>query len=132
MPATFEGHASLDLETWLWHRDHPGQLSRLAKDAIRRGIALDSLPDSLRDDALEAATAKFFGEYPLSDDYIVIGQELTLHEEADARDDVDMDADAERLGIPPAGFLDTLKELFDLELEMQMRKRAVLRNAGIP
>lgn len=42
MPATYEGHASLDQETWLWHRNHPGQLSRLVKEAIRREMAAEA------------------------------------------------------------------------------------------
>jgi hypothetical protein len=41
MPSIYEAHVSLDQETWLWHRANPGQLSRLAKDAIRREIALE-------------------------------------------------------------------------------------------
>jgi hypothetical protein len=37
-----------------------------------------------------------------------------------------MAQDAEWLHVPPEKLLATLQELFDLELEMQMRKRAVL------
>ncbi len=122
MPATFEGHASLDQETWLWHRDHPGQLSRLAKEAIRREIALESLPDGMRDDALEAATAGFFSMYDLCGDYAVVGMELARHKATDAQ----MARDAEWLDVPSGRLMATLQELFDLELETQLKKRAIL------
>ncbi len=125
MPAIYEAHVSLDRETWEWHRSNPGQLSRLAKEAIHQAIALDSLPDGLRDDALESAHERFFASHQLQGDYAVIGQDLARH---DATDE-DMAIDAEWLGVPLERLPFTLQDLFDLELEMQMRKRAILRAA---
>jgi hypothetical protein len=101
-----------------------GQLSRICQAAIDQEIALDSLPDGLRDDALEAATVDFFHE-GLSGEYAVIGQDLARHNATEA----DMATDAEWLGIPPERLLATLQDLFELELEMQLRKRAIFRAA---
>jgi hypothetical protein len=127
MPAIYEAHVSLDQETWTWHRDNPGQLSRLAKERVHQEIALDALPDDLRDDALEAATAEFFAAWTLQGDYAVIGCELAMHKATEGQ----MAQDANWLHVPADRLLATLQDLFDLELEMQMRKRAILRAAMI-
>ncbi|MCK9570835.1 hypothetical protein M0R72_17935 [Candidatus Pacearchaeota archaeon] len=125
MPSVWEAHVSLDQETWAWHRHNPGQLSRLAKEAICREIAMDSLPDGLRDDALEAATAEFFAAWLLQGDYAVVGLELARHKATEEQ----MLQDADWLHVSADRLLATLQELFDLELETQLRKQAVLRAA---
>ena len=99
-----------------------GQRSRICQAAIDQQIALDSLPDGMRDDALVAATADFFGFWQLHGDYAVIGQELAGHEATEGQ----MQQDAAWLKIPPERLLATLQDLFDMELEMQLRKRAIL------
>jgi len=109
-----------DIEEW-----PTGQLSRICRAAIDQEIALDSLPDGLRDDALEAATAAFFAAWQIRGDYVVNGLNLDL---LGANID-DMEHDAKSLDIPPDRLMVTLRDLFDLELEMQLRKRAILSEA---
>jgi len=104
-----------------------GKFSRICQAVIAQAIALDSLPDCLRDDALEEATAAFFEDLALRGDYAIVGQDLARR---DATDE-DMAIDANWLDIPLDRLLATLQDLFDLELEMQLRKRAILRAARI-
>ena len=122
MPSIFRATVGLDQPTWEWHHRNPGRLSRLAQERVALEIALDSLPDGARDDALEAATAEFFAAWTLQGDYAVIGQELARH---DATEE-DMATDAEWIGVPAERLLVMLRDLFDLELETQLRKRAIL------
>lgn len=125
MPSIFRATVGLDQESWEWHKRNPGHLSQICQERIYQEIALDSLPDGLRDDALEAATVAFFDDLAPRGDYAIMGQDLTRHDATEA----DMVIDAEWLGIRPENLLATLQDLFDLEMEMQLRKRALLRAA---
>ncbi|MFA6371313.1 MAG: hypothetical protein WCW68_01675 [Methanothrix sp.] len=125
MPSLFRASVGLDQATWEWHHKNPGQLSQLVQERVHQEIALESLPDGLRDDALEAATSLFFADHPLVGDYAVIGSGLSRHNATEEQ----IQQDAVWLEVPPERVLATLQDLFDLELEMQLRKRAVLQNA---
>jgi hypothetical protein len=99
------------------------RLSGICQKAVDVEKALESLPDSVRDDALEAAAQSFFDECPLSGSYAISQDELIRHE---ATAD-EMRMDAEWLGIPPGRLIPCLQDLFDLEREYALRKAAVLR-----
>jgi hypothetical protein len=125
MPSIFRATIGLKQPQWAWHRANPGRLSQLAQKAVDQEIALDALPDGLRDDALEVATAAFFVAWQLQGDYAVIGHGLARHKATEEQ----MAQDASWLNVPPEKLLPTLQDLFDLELEMQMRKRIILAEA---
>ena len=125
MPSLFRATISLFQHHWEWHHANPGKLSQMTQKAIDQEIALDSLPDGLRDDAIESAAATFFDAFALRGDYAIQGQELARH---DATEE-DMAIDAEWLGIMPERLLTTLQDLFDLELECALRRKAILRKA---
>ena len=101
--------------------DH--RLSMLCQKAVDLDTELDALPDGIRDDALEAASASFFDEWCLSGSYAISQDELIRHE---ATAD-EMRVDAEVLGIPAGKLVSALQDLFDLEKEHALRKAAVLR-----
>ena len=84
---------------------------------------LEALPDSVRDDALEAAAASFFDEWGLAGSYAISQDELVQH---DATSE-EMSLDAEALDIPTGKLIPALQELFDLEKEYALRNAAVLR-----
>lgn len=125
MPSLFRATAGLDQESWEWHKRNPGRLSRLAQKAVDLEIALEALPDSIRDDCLESAATTFFDDMGLRGDYAISGQELVRCEATDE----DMAIDAEWLCIQPDKLLDVLQDLFDIELEAALRRKVVLRNA---
>ena len=83
---------------------------------------LESLPDGVRDDALEAAAVRFFDELILVGSYAISQNELIRHE---ATAD-EMALDAEALGIPAGKLIPALQDLWDLEKEYALRKAAVL------
>ena len=99
------------------------RLSLLCQKAVDQDAELESLPDGVRDDALEAAAASFFDELILVGSYAISQNELIRHE---ATAD-EMALDAEALGIPTGKLIPALQELFDLEKEYALRKAAVLR-----
>jgi hypothetical protein len=101
--------------------DH--RLSRLCQKAVDLDADLEALPDGIRDDALEAASASFFDEWGLTGSYAISQDELVRHE---ATAD-EMRLDAETLCIPAGKLIPALQELFDLEKEYSLRKAAVLR-----
>ena len=101
--------------------DH--RLSLLCQKAVDLDAELESLPDGVRDDALEAAAVRFFDELILVGSYAISQNELIRHE---ATAD-EMRLDAEALGIPTGKLIPALQELFDLEKEYALRKAAVLR-----
>jgi hypothetical protein len=100
--------------------DH--RLSRLCQKAVDLDAELESLPDGIRDDALEAAAVRFFDELILVGSYAISQNELIRHE---ATAD-EMALDAEALDIPTGKLIPALQELFDLEKEYALRKAAVL------
>ena len=99
------------------------RLSLLCQKAVDQDAELESLPDGVRDDALEAAAVRFFDELILVGSYAISQNELIRHE-ATANE---MALDAEALGIPTGKLIPALQELFDLEKEYSLRKAAVLR-----
>ena len=100
--------------------DH--RLSLLCQKAVDLDAELESLPDGVRDDALEAAAVRFFDELILVGSYAISQNELIRHE---ATAD-EMALDAEALGIPVGKLIPALQELFGLEKEHALRKAAVL------
>ena len=101
--------------------DH--RLSLLCQKAVDLDAELESLPDGVRDDALEAAAVRFFDELILVGSYAISQNELIRHE---ATAD-EMALDAEALGIPAGKLIPALQALWDLEKEYALRKAAVLR-----
>ena len=91
--------------------------------AVDLDAELEALPDSVRDDALEAAAVRFFDELILAGSYAISQDELIQHEATSE----EMGLDAEALGIPVGKLIPALQELFDLEKEYSLRKAAVLR-----
>ena len=101
--------------------DH--RLSRLCQQAVDLEADMLDLPDGLRDDALEAAAASFFGGRGMTGSYAICQDELVQHEATSE----EMRLDAEALGIPVGKLIPALQELFGLEKEHALRKAAVLR-----
>ena len=101
--------------------DH--RLSLLCQKAVDLDAELESLPDGVRDDALEAAAASFFGGWGMTGSYAICQDELVQHEATSE----EMGLDAEALGIPAGKLIPALQELFGLEKEHALRKAAVLR-----
>ena len=101
--------------------DQKAALDRLK--AVDLDAELEALPDSVRDDALEAAAASFFDEWGLAGSYAISQDELVQH---DATSE-EMSLDAEALDIPTGKLIPALQELFDLEKEYALRKAAVIR-----
>ena len=101
--------------------DH--RLSLLCQKAVDLDAELESLPDGVRDDALEAAAVRFFDELILVGSYAISQNELIRHE---ATAD-EMALDAEALGILTGNLIPALQALWDLEKEYALRKAAVLR-----
>jgi hypothetical protein len=102
------------------------RLSLLCQKAVDQDAELESLPDGLRDDALEAAAARFFDEWGLewnlAGSYMICQNELVPRGVASE----EMGLDAEALGIPAGKLIPALQELFGLEKEHALRKAAVL------
>ena len=105
--------------------DH--RLSLLCQQAVDLDAELESLPDGVRDDALEAAAATFFDEWGLewnlAGSYMICQNELVQR----GATSEEMGLDAEALGIPVGKLIPALRELFGLEKEHALRKAAVLR-----
>lgn len=101
--------------------DH--RLSRLCQQAVDLEADMLDLPDGLRDDALEAAAARFFDGWAVAGSYAISQDELVQHE---ATAD-EMALDAEALGILTGNLIPALQDLWDLEKEYALRKAAVLR-----
>ncbi|NLA41792.1 MAG: hypothetical protein GX874_10365 [Smithella sp.] len=101
--------------------DQKAYLDRLK--AVDLDAELEALPDSVRDDVLEAAAVRFFDELILVGSYAISQNELIRHE---ATAD-EMRLDAEALGIPVGKLIPALQDLWDLEKEYALRKAAVLR-----
>ena len=99
------------------------RLSGICQQAVDVVAALESLPDGVRDDALEAAAQSFFDAWGLAGSYAISQDELAQHEATQK----EMVLDADTLGIPPGRLIPCLQELFDLEREYALRKAAVLR-----
>ena len=99
------------------------RLSLLCQKAVDQDAELESLPDGVRDDALEAAAASFFDELILVGSYAISQNELIRHE---ATAD-EMALDAEALGILTGNLIPALQDLWDLEKEYALRKAAVIR-----
>lgn len=99
------------------------RLSGICQQAVDVEAALESLPDGIRDDALEAAAQSFFDEWGLAGSYAISQDELAQHEATQK----EMVLDADTLGIPPGRLIPCLQDLFDLEREYALRKEAVLR-----
>jgi len=99
------------------------RLSLLCQQAVDLDAELESLPDGVRDDALEAAAVRFFDELILVGSYAISQNELIRHE---ATAD-EMALDAEALGILTGNLIPALQDLWDLEKEYALRKAVVLR-----
>jgi len=125
MPSLFRATVGLDQPSWEWHKRNPGRLSRLAQKAVHFEIALDALPDSAKDDCLEAVAAAFFDDMALNGAYGIMNLDIVPHEATDE----EMCLDAKALGVPVEKLLDVLQDLFDIELEATLRRKVVLRNA---
>ena len=105
--------------------DH--RLSLLCQQAVDMDAELEALPDSVRDDALEAAAASFFDEWGL--EWNLAGSYVICQNEQVQRGATseEMSLNAEALGIPAGKLIPALQELFDLEKEYSLQKAAVLR-----
>ena len=101
--------------------DH--RLSLRCQKAVDLDAELEALPDSVRDDALEAAAASFFDEWAVAGSYAISQDELIQHKATSG----EMALDAEALGIAPGKLIAALRDLWDLEKEYALRKAAVLR-----
>ena len=101
--------------------DQKAALDRLK--AVDLDAELEALPDSVRDDALEAAAVRFFDELILVGSYAISQDELIQHKATSG----EMALDAEALGIPAGKLIPALQDLWDLEKEYALRKAAVLR-----
>ena len=101
--------------------DH--RLSRLCQQAVDLEADMLDLPDGLRDDALEAAAASFFGGWGMTGSYAICQDELVQHEATSE----EMRLDAEALGILAGNLIPALQDLWDLEKEYALRKAAVIR-----
>jgi len=101
--------------------DH--RLSLLCQQAVDLDAELESLPDGVRDDALEAAAASFFDEWAVAGSYAISQDELIQHKATSG----EMALDAEALGIAPGKLIAALRDLWDLEKEYALRKAAVLK-----
>ena len=101
--------------------DH--RLSLLCQQAVDLDAELETLPDSVRDDALEAAAASFFDEWAVAGSYAISQGELIQHKATSG----EMALDAEALGIAPGKLIAALRDLWDLEKEYALRKAVVLR-----
>ena len=101
--------------------DH--RLSLLCQQAGDLDADMLDLPDGLRDDALEAAAASFFGGWGMTGSYAICQGELVQHEATSE----EMSLNVEALGIPVGKLIPALQELFGLEKEHALRKAAVLR-----
>ena len=99
------------------------RLSLLCQKAVDQDAELESLPDGVRDDALEAAAVRFFDELILAGSYAISQDELIQHKATSG----EMALDAEALGIAPGKLIPALQELFGLEKEYALRKAAVLK-----
>jgi hypothetical protein len=99
------------------------RLSLLCQQAVDLDAELEALPDSVRDDALEAAAASFFDEWAVAGSYAISQDELIQHKATSG----EMALDAEALGIAPGKLIAALRDLWDLEKEYALRKAAVLR-----
>ena len=100
--------------------DH--RLSLLCQKAVDLDAALESLPDGIRDDALEAAAVRFFDELILVGSYAISQDERIQHKATSG----EMHLDAEALGIPVGKLIPALEELLGVEKEHALRKAAVL------
>lgn len=125
MPSLFRANVGLDHPSWEWHKRNPGRLSRIAQKAVHFEIALDALPDGVKDDCFEAVAAPFFDDMALNGNYSIMNLDLVRHEATNE----EMSLDAKALGVPIEKLLDVLQELFDIELEAALRRKVVLRNA---
>jgi hypothetical protein len=125
MPSLYRANVGLDGNSWEWHKRNPGRLSRLAQKAVHFEIALDALPDSVKDDCFEAVAAAFFDGMALNGAYGITNLDIVRHEATDE----EMSLDAKALGVPVEKLLDVLQDLFDIELEAALRRKVVLRNA---
>lgn len=101
--------------------DH--HLSWLCQKAVDLDAEMESLPDGIRDDALEAAAASFFDEWAVAGSYAISQDELIQHKATSG----EMALDAEALGIAPGKLIAALRDLWDLEKEYALRKAAVLK-----
>ena len=99
------------------------RLSLLCQKAVDLEAELEALPDSVRDDALEAAAASFFDEWAVAGSYAISRDELIQHKATSG----EMALDAEALGIAPGKLIAALRDLWDLEKEYALRKAVVLR-----
>ena len=105
--------------------DH--RLSLLCQKAVDLDAELESLPDGVRDDALEAAAVRVFDEWGLewnlAGSYVICQNELVQR----GATSEEMSLNAEALGIPVGKLIPALQDLWDLEKEYARRKAAVLR-----
>lgn len=121
MPSLFRATVGLREEHWIWHRSNPGQLSRLAQQAIDQRIAIESLPESAVDRASDEAETAFFARYPIEGSYAICDDRIVRHHTTEEQ----MAADASALEVPVERFLDLLGALYDLDIEASLRRQAI-------
>jgi hypothetical protein len=107
-----------DIDSW-----PRGQLSRTCQDAIAEEIALDSLPDGAKDNALDRAAEQFFPRYRLSGCYAIENVSLVRGQATEEQ----IAEDAAMLGIPVEYLLPALQDLFDLDYDAALKRAIVLR-----
>lgn len=125
MPSIFRATVGLDQASWEWHNQNPGRLSGLTQKAVAQEIALEALPDGIKDDCLENAATNFYGSIIVQGNYMIDGLELSRGEATEE----DIEKDAAWLGVSNEKLLDVLQALFDIELEAALRRQVVRRNA---
>ena len=125
MPSRFRADVGLDEASWEWHHRNPGRLSQLAQKAVAQEIALDALPDGIKDDCLESAATNFYGSVAVQGNYMIDGLELSRGEATEK----DMEMDAAWFVVSREKLMDVLQELFDIELEAALKRQVVRRNA---
>lgn len=119
MPSLFRATISLMQRQWEWHRANPGQLSRMAQEAVDRRMTIEALPESVVDQAIEDADQTFWDRYPLTGEYAICDEHIILN----GATDVQMAADARTLEVPVEQLLPLLDELYDVEREAALRRK---------
>lgn len=125
MPSLFRANVGLNQRAWEFHKLHPGRLSRLCQNAVDQEIALQALPDGLKDVAFDEAATEFFNRYDLQGDYAIESNSLIKHEATEEQ----IATDARYFDVKPQELMGLLEDLFDLEVEAAMRRRLLIQAA---
>ena len=123
MPSLFRATIGLMQRQWAWHRSNPGQLSRMAQEAVDRRMFIEALPESAADRAEEEAVQAFWDRQALQGQYAICNDRVIRHLATDEQ----MAADAAAFGVPVERLLSLLDELYDIERDAALRQMIALR-----